>query len=61
MVSRCGLVPLTGAGPAVDGLAVVARPQILVEDGAVRAVERVLLAVGVAEVVDLGENAFKGI
>ncbi len=47
----CRLVAVTA--PAVDGLVVVARAQVLVEDGAVRAVERVLLAVGVAEVVDL--------
>ncbi len=43
--------------PAVDGLVVVARAQVLVEDGPVRAVEGVLLAVGVAEVVDLVEKS----
>ena len=49
---RWPLVPLPPC-PAVDCLAVVAGAQVLVEDGAVRAVERVLLAIRVAEVVDL--------
>ena len=48
---RRRLVPVPA--PAVDGLVVVARPEVLVEDGPVGAVEGVLLPVGVAEVVDL--------
>ena len=41
------------AAAAVDGLGVVARAEVLVEDGAVAALERLLAAVRVAEVVDL--------
>ena len=41
------------AAAAVDGLRVVARAQVLVEDGAVAALERLLAAVRLAEVVDL--------
>ena len=44
------------AAAAVDGLGVVARAQVLVEDGAVAALERLLTAVRVAEVVDLQRN-----
>ena len=57
---RWPLVPLPPC-PAVDCLAVVAGAQVLVEDGAVRAVEGVLLAVGVAEVVDLEKKGMQGI
>ena len=38
---------------AVDGLGVVAGAEVLVEDGAVAAVERLLSTVRVAEVVNL--------
>jgi hypothetical protein len=38
---------------AVDGLLVVASAEVLVEDGAVTAMERVLAPVRVAEMVDL--------
>ena len=41
------------AAAAVHGLGVVARAEVLVEDGAVAALERLLAAVRVAEVVDL--------
>ena len=41
------------AAAAVHGLGVVARAEVLVEDGAVAALERLLPAVRVAEVVDL--------
>ena len=41
------------AAAAVDGLRVVARAQVLVEDGAVAALERLLATVRLAEVVDL--------
>ncbi len=38
---------------AIDGLLVVASAEVLVEDGAVTAMERVLAPVRVAEMVDL--------
>ena len=40
----------------VDIVLVVAGPEVLVENGAVAALEGVLLAVSVAEVVDLGKK-----
>ena len=41
---------------AVDGLRVVAGAEVLVEDGAVAAVEGLLAAVRVAEVIDLKDG-----
>ena len=47
------LVSLSGLSGAVDGVGVVARAEVLVEDGSVRAVERLHAPVRVAEVVRL--------
>ena len=47
---------VTLASGAINGFVVVARAEVFVENGAVRTMERVLLTVGVAKMINLFET-----